>query len=99
MMARLSSPASATASAAATRAGAGAGTNPGVTGFTIRGGGAGGTGKAADDHAGRMDSGRVGGAGPRGTDAAFGGEGGSRGDSLDMPWPSDHRVMVAAARL
>ncbi|MCA3558227.1 MAG: hypothetical protein IOC71_08345 [Rhodobacter sp.] len=46
-----------------------------------------------------MDSGRAGGARPRATDAAFGGEGRPRGDSLVIPWPSDHRVMVAAARL
>lgn len=53
---------------------------------------------AADDHPDRIDFVLARGAGLRVTDAAIVGEDGPRSDIVVMPWPSDHRAVVAEAR-
>jgi exonuclease III len=50
---------------------------------------------ATDDHPDRIDFVLAKGAGLRVTDAAIVGEDGPRSDIVVMPWPSDHRAVVA----
>jgi exonuclease III len=50
---------------------------------------------ATDDHPDRIDFVLVRGEGARVTDAAIVGEDGPRSDIVVMPWPSDHRAVVA----
>jgi exonuclease III len=50
---------------------------------------------ATDDHPDRIDFVFARGAGLRVTDAAIVGEDGPRSDIVVMPWPSDHRAVVA----
>jgi exonuclease III len=50
---------------------------------------------ATDDHPDRIDFVLVRGEGVRVTDAAIVGEDGPRSDIVVMPWPSDHRAVVA----
>jgi exonuclease III len=50
---------------------------------------------ATDDHPDRIDFVMVKGEGVRVTDAAIVGEDGPRSDIVVMPWPSDHRAVVA----
>ena len=54
---------------------------------------------ADDDHPDRIDNVLVRGEGARVTEAAIVGEDGPRSDIKVMPWPSDHRAVVAAVVL
>ncbi|MGQ0563795.1 MAG: endonuclease/exonuclease/phosphatase family protein [Gemmobacter sp.] len=54
---------------------------------------------ATDDHPDRIDFVLVRGQGVRVTEAAIVGEDGPRSDIVVMPWPSDHRAVVAAVVL
>ena len=54
---------------------------------------------AADDHPDRIDFVLVRGQGARVSGAAIVGEDGPRSDIAVMPWPSDHRAVVAAVTL
>ena len=55
--------------------------------------------EATDDHPDRIDFVLVRGQGVRVTEAAIVGEDGPRSDIVVMPWPSDHRAVVAAVVL